>query len=72
MKDVVYTRQALYFSYLCPRNINDPYGEADRMNKVNKEMVNDKIVNNMMFNFTHPHVANGHYLESIKIIATRK
>ncbi len=25
--------------------INDPYGEADRMNEVNKEMVNDKMVN---------------------------
>ena len=22
---------------------NDPYGEADRMNEVNKEMVNDQI-----------------------------
>ena len=35
--------------YLCTRNweiwpnvpINEPYGEADRMNEVNKEMVND-------------------------------
>jgi len=26
-------------------SINDPYGEADRMNEVNKEMVNDKMVN---------------------------
>ena len=24
---------------------NEPYGEADRMNGVNKEMVNDKLVN---------------------------
>jgi len=47
--------------------VNDPYGEADRMNKVNKEMVNE-----MMFNFTPPHVANGHCLESIKTIATHK
>ena len=29
--------------------VNDPYGEADRMNEVNKE-----IVNKMMFNFTPP------------------
>ncbi len=29
--------------------INDPSGEVDRMNEVNKE-----IVNNMMFNFTPP------------------
>jgi hypothetical protein len=26
--------------------VNDPYGEADRMNEVNKEMVNGQIVNN--------------------------
>ena len=32
---------------------NDPYGEADRMNKVNKE-----IVNEMMFNFTPPSSKN--------------
>ena len=25
-----------------------------------------------MFNFTPPHIANGHYLVGIKIIATRK
>ena len=31
--------------------INDPYGEADRMNEVNKEMVNDQMVNiNTVFN----------------------
>jgi len=30
--------------YLCSR-INDPYGEADRMNEVNKEMANAKMVN---------------------------
>ena len=32
-----------------------------------------KFENEIMFNFTPPpHVANGHCLESIKIIATRK
>ncbi len=28
--------------------INDPYGEADRMNEVNKEMVNDQINDQMV------------------------
>ena len=28
-----------------PEEQNDPYGEADRMNEVNKEMVNDQMVN---------------------------
>ena len=37
--------------------INDPYGKADRMNKVNKEMVNDKMVNGVMFKITPPHTA---------------
>ena len=27
---------------------------------------------NQMFNFTQPHVANGHYLEGLKIVATHK
>ena len=26
---------------------NDPYGKADRMNEVNKEMVNDQMVNGL-------------------------
>lgn len=37
--------QALYLSKWPNDKINDPYGKADRMNEVNKEMVNDQMVN---------------------------
>ena len=36
-----------YLSFMA-KMTNDPYGEADRMNEVNKEMVNDQMVNELV------------------------